>query len=191
LEILNINARFPGSVHDAFIWRYSAARNEMIYLYDSDDRLTWLLGDADYFLEPWLMTPITNAQEGSAEARYTQHHSSVRNCIERTFGLLKNVWRCLLSHRVLPYDHVTAANIIVACAVLDNIRLRYNLMNNEIDIDEEGEDAAQQKARLQNNLQICNRIRNQAEEINVANEAHINDRLTETKSSKKNSSHSI
>ena len=41
-----------------------------------------------------------------------------------------------------------AANIIVACAVLHNICLRYNLMN-EIDIDEEDEAAAQQRAKLQ------------------------------------------
>ncbi|XP_071582183.1 putative nuclease HARBI1 [Temnothorax nylanderi] len=44
LEILNINARFPGTVHDAFIWRYFAIRDEMIRLYDLGDRSTWLLG---------------------------------------------------------------------------------------------------------------------------------------------------
>ncbi|XP_032690812.1 putative nuclease HARBI1 [Odontomachus brunneus] len=99
LEILNINARFPGSVHDNFIWRYSAVSDFMQQFYDSGDRSTWLLGDAGYGLEPWLMTPITDAAAESAEARYTQCHTSTRNCIERTFGLLKNVWRCLLSHR--------------------------------------------------------------------------------------------
>lgn len=121
LEILSINARFPGTVHDNFIWRHSAVRDEMIRLYNSGDRSTWLLGDAGYSLELWLMTPITNAPEGSAEERYTQCHTSTRNCIERMFGVLKNVWRCLLNHRVLHYKSIKAANIIIVCAVLHNM----------------------------------------------------------------------
>lgn len=90
-----------------------------------------IVGDAGYNLEPWLMTPITDAPEGSAEARYTQCHTSTRNCVERMFGVLKNVWRCLLSHCVLHFELVMASNIITACTVLHNIRLRYNLMDRE------------------------------------------------------------
>ncbi|KYQ46674.1 Putative nuclease HARBI1 [Trachymyrmex zeteki] len=72
-------------------------------------------GDAGYFLEPWLMTPITNAPEGSAEARYTQYHCSTRNCVERTFDLLKNVWTCLLSHRVLRSCYDSKYNRSLCC----------------------------------------------------------------------------
>ncbi|XP_032689434.1 putative nuclease HARBI1 isoform X2 [Odontomachus brunneus] len=159
LEILNINARFPGSVHDNFIWRYSAVSDFMQQFYDSGDRSTWLLGDAGYGLEPWLMTPITDAAAESAEARYTQCHTSTRNCIERSFGLLKNVWRCLLSHRVLHYAPIMASNIIIACAVLHNIRLSYNLIDKEYDINEESEAAAVQRAALQQNIEAHNRVR--------------------------------
>jgi len=127
------------------------------------------------------MTPIINAPEGSAEARYTECHSSTRNCVERMFGLLKNVWRCLLSHRVLHYNPIMAANIIIACAVLHNIRLHNNLMNHEIDIDEEGEAVAQQRVILPDNLEIRNRIIAQAEEIHRADETYLNDRLTEAR----------
>lgn len=98
-----------------------------------------LIGDAGYGLEPWLMTLIINAQEGSAEARYTECHSSTRNCVERMFGVLKKTWRCLLSHRVLHYVPIMTSNIIIACSVLHNIRFRYNLIDRDIDIDEEGE----------------------------------------------------
>lgn len=172
LEILSINARFPGTVHDSFIWKNSAVREEMIRLWDSGNRSTWLLGDSGYPLEPWLMTPIINAPEESAEARYTQCHSSTRNCVERMFGLLKNVWRCLLGHRVLHYDLIMAANITVACAVLHNIRLNANIMHVEFDIDEEGEAEAQQRALLPNNIQVYERIRVQAAELAGADVEH-------------------
>jgi len=39
-------------------------------------------------LESWLMTSIINTPEGRAEARYTECHSSTRNCVEKMFGLL-------------------------------------------------------------------------------------------------------
>lgn len=59
LEILNVNARFPGSVHDSFIWRHSTVRDEMQRLYDSGDRTTWLLGKYhDYFIFIYLIMYI-------------------------------------------------------------------------------------------------------------------------------------
>lgn len=158
----------------------------LIYIYLPNNvhkNIYLIVGDADYGLEPWLMTPITDAPEGSAEAKYTQCHTSTRNCVERTFGLLKNVWRCLLSHRVLHYEPVMASNIIIACAVLHNIRLSYNLMGEEFDIDEEGEAAAVQRAALQENVEARNRVRAQAQEIVDADEEQLNvgNRLLEAK----------
>ncbi|XP_011863460.1 PREDICTED: putative nuclease HARBI1 [Vollenhovia emeryi] len=146
----------------------------MIRLYNSGDRSTWLLGDSGYGLEPWLMTPITNAPEGSAEAQYTQCHSSTRNCIERTFGVLKNTWRCLLKHRVLHYKPIVVSNIVITCAVLHNIRLHYKLMNRDFDIDEEGEAEAIRRAMLPENLEACNRVRLQAQEIIDIHDMHLN-----------------
>lgn len=141
------------------------------------------IGDAGYGLESWLMTPITNAREGSAEARYTECHSSTRNCVERMFGVLKNTWRCLLSHRVLHYAPVMASNIIIACSVLHNIRLRYNLINRDIDIDEEGEAEAIRRDNLPDNVEAHNRIRAQAEEIIDVDDMHfiLGNRLVEAR----------
>lgn len=67
------------------------------------------------------MTPIINANIGSPEEFYTQKHGTARNTVERTIGLLKARWRCLLRHRVLHYDPQTASKIINACCVLHNI----------------------------------------------------------------------
>lgn len=58
------------------------------------------------------------------------------------FGIIKNVWRCLLSHCIIHYEPIIASNIIIVCAVLHNIRLRYNLMDKEFDIIEENETPA-------------------------------------------------
>lgn len=41
--------------------------------------------------------------------------------MERTIGLLKARWRCLLGHRVLHYDPAMAAKIVNACVCLHNI----------------------------------------------------------------------
>ncbi|GBN52356.1 hypothetical protein AVEN_25727-1 [Araneus ventricosus] len=53
MRILNINAKYPGSTHDAFIWRHSAIRNALLA---NNEAGSWLIGDAAYTLEPWLMT---------------------------------------------------------------------------------------------------------------------------------------
>ncbi|XP_011868897.1 PREDICTED: putative nuclease HARBI1, partial [Vollenhovia emeryi] len=144
LEILSLNARFPGTVHDSFIWRHSAVRNEMIRLYESGDQATWLLGDSGYGLEPWLMTPITPImhpkEAQNSEARYTLCHTATRN----------------------------------SCAVLHNIRLRYNITDLAFDIDEEDEAEPLQINLQPHNLEARDRIRMQAAEIIGADEAQLN-----------------
>lgn len=81
------------------------------------------------------MTPILDAAPDSPEAHYTDLHVHARNIIERTIGLLKARFRCLLVHRVLHYSPEVAGSIINACVILHNICNRANLsvqqLNNE------------------------------------------------------------
>lgn len=90
LNILNVNANFPGSSHDAFIWKnsavYEAMRNDH---YIGGNRNTWLIGDSGYPLEPWLLTPIHNPLPGSPEERYNKSLCKARNCVERCIGKSK------------------------------------------------------------------------------------------------------
>ncbi|GBP61437.1 Putative nuclease HARBI1 [Eumeta japonica] len=85
------------------------------------------LGDSEYPLRPWLLTPITNATAGSEQENYTKIHCLTRNTIERCINALKARWQCLLSHRVLHYNHHMVARIINACSVLHNIANRHSL----------------------------------------------------------------
>lgn len=52
LKILNINARYPGARHDAYIWSNSPVRRVMERRYNNEERNTWLIGDDGYSLEP-------------------------------------------------------------------------------------------------------------------------------------------
>ena len=67
------------------------------------------------------MTPITDAAPGSPEEHYTKLHCSVCNSVERTIGILKGRWRCLLLHRVLHYEPDMVTKIINTCCVLHNM----------------------------------------------------------------------
>ncbi|XP_069363515.1 putative nuclease HARBI1 [Maniola hyperantus] len=130
LKILNILARYPGSSHDSFIWCNSALRSKMQDL-NAHGVECWLLGDSGYPSEPWLLTPILNAADGSQEAIYTARHIKARNCVERCIGVLKGRFRCILKHRTLEYDPVKAGKIVNACAVLHNMCLSVHLPIND------------------------------------------------------------
>ncbi|KAK3861118.1 hypothetical protein Pcinc_032881 [Petrolisthes cinctipes] len=71
--IINYSARFPGSTHDAYIWRNCNLRHHF-------SRGTFgdylLLGDSGYPLEPFLMTPVTNPTN-EAEELYNRAHTVV------------------------------------------------------------------------------------------------------------------
>lgn len=82
---------------------------------------SFFVADSGYALRKTMMTPIIDAPPDSPEAYYTGLHVRTRNVIERTIGLLKARFRCLLVHRVLHYEPQVAASIVNACVVLHNI----------------------------------------------------------------------
>lgn len=73
------------------------------------------------------MTPILNPQPNSAEDRYNVAHRRIRSLIERTNGLLKMRFRCLLKHRVLHYKPDVASRIINSCTILHNMCIEENV----------------------------------------------------------------
>jgi hypothetical protein len=99
-----------------------------------------------------MLTPIVDAAPGSAEDFYTKRHCAARNRVERTIGLLKARWRCLLKDRVLHYKPEMVAKMVNACCVLHNKCNRSRLpspdMGSEQVYDEPHLDASTQPPHL-------------------------------------------
>ncbi|XP_041369909.1 putative nuclease HARBI1 [Gigantopelta aegis] len=108
MRFLNINCKFPGSTHDAFILASSGVSNIMENLPEGG----WLVGDSGYPLKTWLMTRLTNPQT-QQETRYNNAHCKTRTAFERSFGVLKSRFRCI--HKTggaLAYSPLKCAKII-------------------------------------------------------------------------------
>uniref|UniRef100_UPI00398E4D7F putative nuclease HARBI1 n=1 Tax=Pristiophorus japonicus TaxID=55135 RepID=UPI00398E4D7F len=103
--ILAVNARYPGSCHDAFILRETTV--PQLFKPPHEGR-SWLLGDKGYGVAPWLMTPLCNPTT-PAEQCYNTSHTTTRAIIEQTIRVLKQRFHCLdCSGRALqysPHDH--------------------------------------------------------------------------------------
>ncbi|XP_030747090.1 putative nuclease HARBI1 [Sitophilus oryzae] len=121
LKILNINIRYAGATHDAYIWRNSRVREQLERNYERGERNSWLLGDSGYPQEPWLMTPIGNALPNTPEHRYTQAQIRARNSVERCIGVLKGRFLCL--SKIMRYSPEKVGNIFNDCGILHNICL--------------------------------------------------------------------
>ncbi|XP_031346743.1 putative nuclease HARBI1 isoform X2 [Photinus pyralis] len=140
LKITNINARFPGSVHDSAIWQTSLVRRHLVNNYVGNrNQTTYLLGDSGYPLEPWLLTPIANPLT-DAERQFNRRHINIRNTVERTIGVLKQRFRCCLKHRTLHYSPERAAHIIYSAAILHNLCITRNEYLDDINGNGNGEE---------------------------------------------------
>ncbi|XP_059220599.1 putative nuclease HARBI1 [Stomoxys calcitrans] len=134
LRIQYVDASHPGACHDSFIWNNSELRAHLEKPYSIGGSSYWLLGDAGYALEPWLMTPHRRPQDGSVEFKFNEVHCKCRNVIERINGVLKNRWRCILGARELYYTPEEAVKIINICCALHNncISFKFNTAINEV-----------------------------------------------------------
>ncbi|KAG5860737.1 hypothetical protein JTB14_025284 [Gonioctena quinquepunctata] len=131
LIIMNVNANFPGSCHDSFIWRQSQIEFHLHNDYQNGQRNTWLLGDSGCPQEPWLMTPVYGALPHTSEKLYNYSHTLGRNCIERVDGVLKGRFRCLLGERKPPYGPQKVGIIVSACCILHNDCVKWRVPMDE------------------------------------------------------------
>lgn len=115
LEITDIVARWPGSVHDSTIFNNSRLRGTFEERVYGDG---FLLGDSGYPIKSFLMTPLLNPRT-LAEQLYNESHIRTRNTIERLFGIWKRRFPVLSLGLRVQLDKVMA--IIIATAVLHNV----------------------------------------------------------------------
>ncbi|KAG7311836.1 hypothetical protein JYU34_002919 [Plutella xylostella] len=129
--ILSIDASYGGATHDAFIWAQHEIKAHMEEL-SIQGETTYLLGDSGYPLRSFMMTPVDHAVDDSPEGRYNIIQKRARSTVERTFGILKGRWRCLLAARELHYTPETAGKIAIACSVLHNMCIHARLDHPEL-----------------------------------------------------------
>ncbi|XP_069075240.1 putative nuclease HARBI1 [Pleurodeles waltl] len=138
---MNIVAKYPGSIHDAFIFRHSRI-NERFQ--DGQYGNGPFVADQGYRIQPWVMTP--SAKPNTAEKRaYNEGHHQTPNVVERTFGILKSRFRYLdLTGGSLLYAPPILCKIILTCAILHNICVQMNVpLDNQFAVPpEEEEDSA-------------------------------------------------
>ncbi|TMW48036.1 hypothetical protein DOY81_006880 [Sarcophaga bullata] len=136
MNVQYVDARHPGANHDSLIFNLSDLKT---YLQRNAQGNCWILGDAGYPLRPYLMTPFRTADGGSPQARYNTIHAKGRNIVERTIGILKSKFRCLLSVRGLHYSPEKATQIVNICCALHNIsqHFRVEFQADEIFIENE------------------------------------------------------
>ncbi|XP_067143463.1 uncharacterized protein [Centruroides vittatus] len=96
-------------------------------------KFTYNERDSAYPLQTWLLTPVGNPST-AAELNYNAAHKKARNTIERCFGVLKQRFRCLdlKSAGGLQYVLEKSAKIVMACAILHNICVAFNIPTEEI-----------------------------------------------------------
>jgi len=112
-QILDVVARWPGSVHDSTVFDNSHLRAVL----ETGEVEGHLIGDSGYACRPYMLTPVLK-ETSEAERRYNAAHASARNCIERTNGLLKR-FPCLKYGMRLRIDNTLA--VVVATVILHKI----------------------------------------------------------------------
>lgn len=127
LRILNVNARYPGSTHDALIWRSSLVNSCLKRMADHEGRdwKFYLIADHGYPLQPWLLKPYDSPATW-AEIIFNIRLRKLRSLVERVIGLLKARFRCLLNERKLRYSPLMSGYIIYSCSVLHNFLIDNN-----------------------------------------------------------------
>jgi len=108
MKIIDIVARWPGSVHDATIFQHSRLHRR---LEEGEFDSGILLGDSEYPIKKYLFTSLLNPAT-AAKNLYNNSHIRTRNIVERVFEVWKRRFPVLsLGIRVKIQ---TAQDIIVA-----------------------------------------------------------------------------
>lgn len=122
---------FPGSCHDARIFRDSDVREKLRDL--RGDR--WILGDSAYPCLKYLLTPYRdNGHLNELQRHFNKTLSSARVHIKHTFRILKQRFRILYHIKLKNIELIV--KIIKSCCVLHNLSDIEDLNNMEPPLEE-------------------------------------------------------
>lgn len=129
--VVSANTRFmsvdvrPGAWSDRKIWRYCALGRRLHDIIPADSHL---IGDAGYALQPGVMTPFIEREEGGQLSRlqrtYNYYHSSTRMVVECAFGEWKGRFHALQTTMAEKGLEQTVS-VVVATMVLYNLFYNY------------------------------------------------------------------
>ncbi|KAL6633763.1 hypothetical protein ACP70R_026434 [Stipagrostis hirtigluma subsp. patula] len=130
-------AGWPGSVHDMRVFKDATTTYGSKFPHPPPGK--YYLVDSGYPNRPGYLAPYRGTKYHLPEFRNGQHprgmketfnflHSSLRNVVERAFGVLKEKWRILKEISSFPLGKQT--HIIVACMALHNF-IRDSAMHDE------------------------------------------------------------
>lgn len=120
LKVVDLVARWRGSVHDSTIFNNSRLRARFE---NGEFERSFLLGDSGYPCRNYLLTPLLNPST-EAESRYNIAHIATRNSVERCFGVVKRRFPCL--GQILRTNINTTMAVICATFTLHNIAIELN-----------------------------------------------------------------
>ncbi|XP_063885418.1 putative nuclease HARBI1 [Scylla paramamosain] len=130
-RILDVLARWPGSVHDARILDESGLK--ALFEQNYVPAGCYLLGDSGYPCKEWLLTPYLNPLAG-VQTNYNTAHKRTRCVVERGIGQLKRQFHVL--HGEVRLSPEKTCKIVYVCALLHNMCKQFNI---PVPINEEDE----------------------------------------------------
>jgi len=120
LRIQDIVVRWPGSTHDANIFRNSTIKNRFD---DGEFNDCVLVADSGYAVQRYVITPLLNPLT-HVETLFNESQIRTRNPVERSYGVWKRRFP-ILSLGINIKNLNTVQAIIVATAVLHNIARQF------------------------------------------------------------------
>ncbi|XP_047153422.1 putative nuclease HARBI1 [Vigna umbellata] len=121
-----IDAGWEGTASDSRILKNALDRDDPLVIPQGK----YYLGDAGFMLKSTILTPyrgvryhlkeFTRTGSQNAFELFNHRHSSLRNVIERTFGVLKKRFPIIASGSEPHYGLETMTDIILACCILHN-----------------------------------------------------------------------
>ena len=155
-KFIHASAGFPGAMSFAQMLRSSALQRDIqngvilnapSRIIDGNDVKPLLVGNSNFDLNSWLMTPYSQTPNiSAAQNNFNTALGSAREKIVQTFGLLRGRWRCLLE--TMKEDTLRVPTTVIACCVLHNLCLEMEddatiepvFIHNDVDLDVENSD---------------------------------------------------